>query len=549
MTEPDQTRWRDRLESIAAFGRAMNAAHSAVDVAEFVAEEIRVAVDASAVSISRWEPSRGVLRTLVNVGELAGWEERRPPDETHEVDEYAILVDVTAAGKAAVFYVGDPDCPPSERANLEGLGKHSSLVAAIQYGGRVWGELYLTRSADKPPFSRADLEFADGIAGFVAMAFAQGDRLDAVSAVAFRDPLTRLANRGAMDEALEEAFERRRRHGGEVGLVLADVNGLKSVNDVSGHGAGDRLLVVAAGVMRLAAERAGDGLAARLGGDEFGILLRNATSEATLRVGEYLCAEMRRVTPYGVACGIACTAEASLRAVDTPRRLLRIADAAQYRAKRAGLSGPEVAGREAAAPMAVRSVGRRTYRVGGNNVLAGLLDAGLKALDDVSGEEVRRRLRALAESVSQALNAAAWFVSVVEPGGQVLRALEGESYRPSDTAPIWDLDQLTSEQWALEDHPQTAAALAGGGFAVGRGDPDSDPAEQAVLGDSGYDAVVAAGGTDQDGTGWLLEVYADDLSGDVTGLAGLLRVLVACAVAPPGTGRDPVRAISGDVAW
>lgn len=552
MTEPEpavprQEGPRERLASIAAFGRAMNSADTSVDVAEFVAGAIRDASVASSVSISHWEPDSGILRTLVNVGDLADWEEKRPVSEVYNYETYSVLADVVAAGKAAVYRVDDPACPASERANLQHLGKHSSLIAAIRYGGRTWGELYLTRSADKPPFTEDDLDFADGVAGFVAMAFAQGERLDAVTRVAFRDPLTGLANRGALDDALAGAFESRRRGGGDVGIVLLDVNGLKTVNDVSGHDAGDRLLVAVAGVVGSGASLAADGLAARLGGDEFCILLREATVEETVQVAEHVCAEAWRVSPHGVSCGVACTAVESLAVVDSPRRLLRIADAAQYRAKRMRSLRPVTAGREVEATAIELADGaqRRKYRSDVDDGPARLLDSGLQALDRVGNAPAQRRLRVLAESVSAVLNAAAWFAASAPPGGGAVVACEGESYRPSDTAPIWDQDQLVGQAWTLADYPQTAEVLGGGSFLVVSGDADADPAERAVLDDSGYDAVLAAGGTDSTGVGWLLEVYADDLSVDFTGLAQALRALVAAALAVTEPAREADRAGGG----
>jgi diguanylate cyclase (GGDEF)-like protein/PAS domain S-box-containing protein len=82
------------------------------------------------------------------------------------------------------------------------------------------------------------------------------------------DILTGLYNRAFFDEELE-----RLAHGRmfPVSIVMADINGLKTVNDTLGHEAGDNLIKLAAGLI-LEAFRAED-IVARIGGDEFAVLL------------------------------------------------------------------------------------------------------------------------------------------------------------------------------------------------------------------------------------------------------------------------------------
>jgi diguanylate cyclase (GGDEF)-like protein/PAS domain S-box-containing protein len=94
---------------------------------------------------------------------------------------------------------------------------------------------------------------------------------------AFHDPLTDLPNRRLFRRELARAHARVGREGGRLGVVLADLDGFKAVNDRHGHDAGDALLVEVARRLQ-GCVRAGD-LVARLGGDEFGILLTNATGD------------------------------------------------------------------------------------------------------------------------------------------------------------------------------------------------------------------------------------------------------------------------------
>lgn len=99
--------------------------------------------------------------------------------------------------------------------------------------------------------------------------------LQEVAERAHRDPLTGLGNRLAWEEALDRVREA----DGPVGVILADVDGLKAANDTLGHQMGDRLIVAVADVVAAVALSARDATAARLGGDEFGLLLPGVTAE------------------------------------------------------------------------------------------------------------------------------------------------------------------------------------------------------------------------------------------------------------------------------
>ena len=99
-----------------------------------------------------------------------------------------------------------------------------------------------------------------------------------------RDVLTGLRNRLAWEEAIAHHADKP----APVGIVLADVDGLKATNDALGHDAGDRLLVAIAAAISDVTPNEGGAIAARLGGDEFGIMLPGALASRTASVADAL---------------------------------------------------------------------------------------------------------------------------------------------------------------------------------------------------------------------------------------------------------------------
>ncbi len=91
-----------------------------------------------------------------------------------------------------------------------------------------------------------------------------------------RDVLTQVGNRNAMDECISGYMNGARILPDAMGVVFADLNGLKRVNDEEGHDAGDRMLVRAAGLLKIAF---GEDTVYRVGGDEFVVLCPEVTEE------------------------------------------------------------------------------------------------------------------------------------------------------------------------------------------------------------------------------------------------------------------------------
>ncbi|MCI0390947.1 MAG: GGDEF domain-containing protein [Acidobacteria bacterium] len=93
-----------------------------------------------------------------------------------------------------------------------------------------------------------------------------------------RDPVTALPNRAAFNRKLHDEFERARRYRRELSIVLFDVDGFKSVNDLFGHPAGDRILAQVASGLKSSLRQSD--VVFRYGGDEFAAICPETPGDA-----------------------------------------------------------------------------------------------------------------------------------------------------------------------------------------------------------------------------------------------------------------------------
>jgi diguanylate cyclase (GGDEF)-like protein len=162
-----------------------------------------------------------------------------------------------------------------------------------------------------------------------------------------RDPLTGLFNRRYMEESFEREIRRATREGYGLGVLMADLDHFKQLNDAFGHAAGDEMLrrigrFLSAGVR-------GEDIACRFGGDEFVVILPKALLDDTRRRAEAL-REGINVPPADESRHLYSTLTMSVGVAEFPehgtsvQQLLLAADSAMYRAKTLGRDQVVVAG-------------------------------------------------------------------------------------------------------------------------------------------------------------------------------------------------------------
>jgi len=151
------------------------------------------------------------------------------------------------------------------------------------------------------------------------------------------DPFTGLNNRKTFDDMLPVIMEECRNSEKFISLVIIDIDHFKSVNDLYGHGMGDRVILYLSEMLKKIQNE--NTQAFRIGGDEFSILFKGCRTEETYRTCEYLRTQMssfplrtaddKLVT---LSCGIVCVDPEN---VDL-EMLKNAADSALYAAKANG---------------------------------------------------------------------------------------------------------------------------------------------------------------------------------------------------------------------
>lgn len=154
---------------------------------------------------------------------------------------------------------------------------------------------------------------------------------DELAMQARKDPLTGVGNRRHLDDFLSAVTEAHRPYA----VVVADMDGLKPINDSLGHEAGDTLLTTIAARL-VAAVRATD-VVTRIGGDEFVLILDGADTDVAQRLMENLDGDICAPVEIGhlqVVPSLSWGAAAYPADGDSAQTVLATADARMYDAKR-----------------------------------------------------------------------------------------------------------------------------------------------------------------------------------------------------------------------
>ena len=276
--------------------------------------------------------------------DLAGGETLLSPKEKNE------HVFIVLSGSLNV-HVGSPDVPAvvtmeagdcvGEMSIIEDRDPSAYVIAAENSHLLVIHQSVLWKMVD------ASHEFAKNLLVVLSERVRSHNRVIAsnygklrkIERHATTDALTSLANRHAMETAFPKLIELCQGKAKPVSLMMIDVDNFKQFNDMLGHVAGDRALSIVARILRQQFRQRD--LLVRYGGDEFAVLLPGVDLEEAIAIGERVRKAISGETgdgsdsliqiPVRISMGVA-----ELHPEGTLNSLLRDADEALYRAKRAG---------------------------------------------------------------------------------------------------------------------------------------------------------------------------------------------------------------------
>lgn len=203
------------------------------------------------------------------------------------------------------------------------------------------GEITITRHK---LFSEKDLATIEHLLVPLLYPLRNALRYQTAMATAYRDPLTTVSNRAAMEESLPREIERSLRHNIDLCMLIIDLDHFKNINDSFGHAVGDCVLRSSAKIMRQSL-RTEDQLF-RFGGEEFVVLLPASDISGAQIVADRIRRELEssvcscdnKICPCETR-GVGVTASigiAQLAAGDNQHLLFDKADKAVYRAKALG---------------------------------------------------------------------------------------------------------------------------------------------------------------------------------------------------------------------
>jgi diguanylate cyclase (GGDEF)-like protein len=189
-------------------------------------------------------------------------------------------------------------------------------------------------------FDRTEAELLEYLAGQAVVSIENANLHATVERQAVTDELTGLANTRAFWSILARETERSRRFRSPLGLLMPDIDDFKQVNDRHGHQQGDEVLAHVASLLRDISRDIDT--PARYGGEEMAVILPETDLHGAPRVAERMREAVASMQVPGAGGGGSLRVTASFgvaAAADSavePEPLVAAADAALYRAKRAG---------------------------------------------------------------------------------------------------------------------------------------------------------------------------------------------------------------------
>ncbi len=219
---------------------------------------------------------------------------------------------------------------------LDEPGAGGDVLVPLLYHDGVYGWLFLHDSLLRlDECDEGEISFWLALGNYARTSI-ENARLYKLATV---DSLTSLYVRHFFDINIEREFNRVKRYGGHLSLLVTDVDHFKKFNDTYGHQMGDRVLRLVAQAVKGCVRHVD--VPARYGGEEFAIILPEADGEAAVMIAERIRGKIEQIViqhrsaTVGVTVSIGVSSF-SHSSASSPKEFIREADEALYAAKESG---------------------------------------------------------------------------------------------------------------------------------------------------------------------------------------------------------------------
>jgi GGDEF domain-containing protein len=369
-----------QLNLILESTRAISSSVDLEDVLATVARTTAQALDAEQCQIQEYDSAANTVRPV------AFWQHHTDvpePDslyKTYSLDDEPEERAFIERMQVVQQIFSDPELAQNTRDIMEKYGDLSYLNVPLIFNEQSFGLLVLVETECERHWTDEEIELARALGDQAAVAIEHARLYRRVQDQAVTDGLTGLFNHRHFYERLEQEIARARRYGTPVSLLMIDMDDFKAFNDRHGHLAGDIVLREMAVALRAELRQNLD-IAARYGGEEFTVILPNTPMAALTgaqmemdlagklaggrggeeppapghrdgaaqvaerirrRVAEteFVAGDGKALSRLTVSVGVAVYPHGT----DTPEDLVGNADAALYKAKRAGKDRVETYG-------------------------------------------------------------------------------------------------------------------------------------------------------------------------------------------------------------
>jgi len=216
----------------------------------------------------------------------------------------------------------------AEQKIIKALGIKSLVIMPMFNENELFGFFIFDTVKNKRKFSDEEIKLLKIFTDTIINAFSKHINDKKIRMLTYKDRLTGLYNRRFFEEELERIDTERQL---PISIIVADINGLKIINDSLGHRKGDQMLKQAAAILNKSTRE--EDVVSRQGGDEFAILLPQTEKEKAEKIISRIKKKTKQVNDKELAVSIALGIAVKYDPDQNIKEILRSADNDMYQNK------------------------------------------------------------------------------------------------------------------------------------------------------------------------------------------------------------------------